>query len=100
MALQANDKCDETSQIEQINFERETRVTKFISEIVKPKGGASNEKQLQLIIENAVKDQVIRCSSSGSRYAKSYNKRIDNLRMPLGYNPPKLQQLDSKGNRK
>ncbi|KAA0035663.1 ty3-gypsy retrotransposon protein [Cucumis melo var. makuwa] len=31
-------------------------------------------------------------------YSKSYTKRIDNLRMPLGYQPLKFQQFDGKGN--
>ncbi|TYK30010.1 ty3-gypsy retrotransposon protein [Cucumis melo var. makuwa] len=31
-------------------------------------------------------------------YSKSYTKRIDNLRMSLGYHPPKFQQFDRKGN--
>ncbi|KAA0046413.1 retrotransposon gag protein [Cucumis melo var. makuwa] len=33
-------------------------------------------------------------------YSKPYTKRIDNLRMPLGYQPPKFQQFDGKGNPK
>ncbi|KAA0063065.1 retrotransposon gag protein [Cucumis melo var. makuwa] len=33
-------------------------------------------------------------------YSKPYTKRIDNLRMPLGYQPPKFQQFDGKGNLK
>ena len=30
-------------------------------------------------------------------YSKPYTKRIDNLRMPLGYQPPKFQSFDGKG---
>ena len=33
-------------------------------------------------------------------YAKSYTQRIDNLKMSKGYQPPKLQQFDGKGNTK
>ncbi|KAA0041100.1 ty3-gypsy retrotransposon protein [Cucumis melo var. makuwa] len=33
-------------------------------------------------------------------YSKPYTKRIDNLRMPLGYQPPKFQQFNGKGNPK
>ncbi|KAA0040629.1 retrotransposon gag protein [Cucumis melo var. makuwa] len=33
-------------------------------------------------------------------YSKLYIKRIDNLRMPLGYQPPKFQQFDGRGNPK
>ncbi|TYK16408.1 ty3-gypsy retrotransposon protein [Cucumis melo var. makuwa] len=31
-------------------------------------------------------------------YSKPYTKRIDNLRMSLGYQPPKFQQFKGKGN--
>ena len=33
-------------------------------------------------------------------YSKPYTKRIDNLRMPMGYQPPKFQSFDGKGNPK
>ncbi|TYK21902.1 retrotransposon gag protein [Cucumis melo var. makuwa] len=33
-------------------------------------------------------------------YSKPYTKKIDNLRMPLGYQPPNFQQFDGKGNPK
>ncbi|XP_051117866.1 uncharacterized protein LOC127242389 [Andrographis paniculata] len=33
-------------------------------------------------------------------YAKPYTSRIDALKMPLGYQPPKFQQFDGKGNPK
>nr|CAN66878.1 hypothetical protein VITISV_028689 [Vitis vinifera] len=33
-------------------------------------------------------------------YSKSYTKRIDSLRMPMGYQPSKFQSFDGKGNPK
>ena len=33
-------------------------------------------------------------------YSKPYTKRIDILQMPAGYQPPKFQQFDGKGNLK
>ena len=33
-------------------------------------------------------------------YSKPYTKRIDNMRMPNGYQPPKFLQFDGKGNPK
>ncbi|KAK3035018.1 hypothetical protein RJ639_033932 [Escallonia herrerae] len=33
-------------------------------------------------------------------YSKPYTKRIDNMRMLAGYQPPKFQQFDRKGNPK
>lgn len=40
------------------------------------------------------------CSKSSIAYSKPYSQRIDNLRMPMGYQPPKFQQFDGKGNPK
>ena len=33
-------------------------------------------------------------------YSKPYTKRIDNLHMPMGNQPPKFQSFDGKGNPK
>ena len=33
-------------------------------------------------------------------YSKPYTKRIDNLYMPMGYQPPKFQSFDRKANLK
>ncbi|KAL0293870.1 UNVERIFIED_CONTAM: hypothetical protein Sradi_6915800 [Sesamum radiatum] len=33
-------------------------------------------------------------------YTKPYTQRIDNLKMPVGYQPQKFQQFDGKGNPK
>ena len=33
-------------------------------------------------------------------YSKPYTKRIDSLLMPIGYQPPKFQSFDRKGNPK
>uniref|UniRef100_A0A7N2N597 RNA-directed DNA polymerase n=1 Tax=Quercus lobata TaxID=97700 RepID=A0A7N2N597_QUELO len=39
-------------------------------------------------------------STSSLLYSKPYTKRIDNMRMPNGYQPPKFLQFDGKGNPK
>ncbi|KAK2982876.1 hypothetical protein RJ640_019465, partial [Escallonia rubra] len=39
-------------------------------------------------------------SRNNLMYSKPYTKRIDNMRMPTGYQPPKFQQFDGKGNPK
>ncbi|KAL0433584.1 UNVERIFIED_CONTAM: hypothetical protein Slati_2692700 [Sesamum latifolium] len=39
-------------------------------------------------------------SKSSMTYTKPYTQRIDNLKMPVGYQPPKFQQFDDKGNPK
>ncbi|KAL0353407.1 UNVERIFIED_CONTAM: hypothetical protein Sangu_0922000 [Sesamum angustifolium] len=37
---------------------------------------------------------------SSFTYSKPYTPRIDSLKMPMGYQPPKFQQFDGKGNPK
>ena len=57
-------------------------------------------QQLQDIITNTVRAQYSGPSQSTLMYSKPYTKRIDNLRMPMGYQPPKFQSFDGKGNLK
>ncbi|WMV24911.1 hypothetical protein MTR67_018296 [Solanum verrucosum] len=50
--------------------------------------------QLKNFIIEAIKDKS-ECSSKFSlTYSKPYTRRIDNLKMFEGYQPPKLQQFD------
>ena len=53
---------------------------------------------LQEIIANSTKTQYGGPAQTLSLYSKPYTKRIDNLKMPNGYQPPKFQQFDGKGN--
>ncbi|XP_074315668.1 uncharacterized protein LOC141651875 [Silene latifolia] len=62
--------------------------------------GAFTEEKLQELIAKTIKSQLGESSTSNGRYIKPYTKRIDSLRMPLGYQPPKFQQFDGKGNPK
>ncbi|XP_012830541.1 PREDICTED: uncharacterized protein LOC105951637 [Erythranthe guttata] len=57
-------------------------------------------QQLQEMIANTIKAQSGGPSQVSPMYSKPYTKRIDALRMPAGYQPPKLQQFDGKGNPK
>ncbi|KAA0053464.1 retrotransposon protein putative ty3-gypsy sub-class [Cucumis melo var. makuwa] len=52
------------------------------------------------MIANSIKTQYDRPAQTFSLYSKPYTKRIDNMRMPHGYQPPKFQQFDGKGNPK
>ncbi|KAL0366237.1 UNVERIFIED_CONTAM: hypothetical protein Sradi_3513800 [Sesamum radiatum] len=52
------------------------------------------------MIANTIKAQYGVSAQNSSAYSKPYSKRIDALRMPTGYQPPKLQQFDGKGNPK
>ncbi|KAA0065384.1 ty3-gypsy retrotransposon protein [Cucumis melo var. makuwa] len=57
-------------------------------------------QQLQDMIANSIRAQYGGPPHTTFMYSKPYTKRIDNLRMPLGYQPPKFQQFDGKGNPK
>ncbi|KAA0032448.1 ty3-gypsy retrotransposon protein [Cucumis melo var. makuwa] len=57
-------------------------------------------QQLQEMIANSIKTQYGGSAQTFSLYSKPYTKRIDNLIMPNGYQPPKFQQFDGKGNPK
>ncbi|KAH6820955.1 hypothetical protein C2S53_016447 [Perilla frutescens var. hirtella] len=54
--------------------------------------------QLKEFIEGTIKDRFGESSKSMAVYSKPYTRRIDNLKMPVGYQPPKFQQFDGKGN--
>ncbi|KAM1975916.1 hypothetical protein ACFX15_040633 [Malus domestica] len=57
-------------------------------------------QQLQEMITNTIKAQYEGSSNTSRLYSKPYSKKIDALRMPRGYQPPKFMQLDGKGNPK
>ncbi|KAA0055959.1 ty3-gypsy retrotransposon protein [Cucumis melo var. makuwa] len=57
-------------------------------------------QQLQDMIANSIRAQYGGPPQTTFTYSKPYTKRIDSLRMPLGYQPPKFQQFDGKGNPK
>ncbi|KAA0047150.1 ty3-gypsy retrotransposon protein [Cucumis melo var. makuwa] len=56
--------------------------------------------KLHDMIANSIRAQYGGPPQTSVMYSKSYTKRIDSLRMPLGYQPPKFQQFDGKGNPK
>jgi len=57
-------------------------------------------EQIQDLIANAIKAQLGEGSCKHLLYTKPYTKMVDALRMPHGYQPPKFQQFDRKGNPK
>ena len=62
--------------------------------------GSMSVERIQSLIANAVKAQLGEKSYKIHSYAKPYTKRIDALRMPRGYQPPKFNQFDGEGNPK
>ncbi|KAL0439394.1 UNVERIFIED_CONTAM: hypothetical protein Slati_2422400, partial [Sesamum latifolium] len=55
-------------------------------------------QQLQEMITNTVKIHYGGTTQSSPTYSKPYTKRIDSLRMLIGYQPPELRQFDGKSN--
>ncbi|KAM1813802.1 hypothetical protein ACFX11_027549 [Malus domestica] len=62
--------------------------------------GSLSIQQLQKMITNTIKAQYEGSSNTSGLYSKAYSKKIDALRMPRGYQPPKFMQFDGKGNPK
>ncbi|KAK4397746.1 hypothetical protein Sango_1250100 [Sesamum angolense] len=56
--------------------------------------------ELKEFIEGTIKSKIEGSSKSSLTYSKPYTPRIDSLKMPMGYQPPKFQQFDGKGNPK
>ena len=53
--------------------------------------GSISPDQPKELIKKAIKDQVRGGSQSSIAYSKPYPQRIDLLRMPQNYQPPKFQ---------
>ncbi|KAL0405087.1 UNVERIFIED_CONTAM: hypothetical protein Slati_3822600 [Sesamum latifolium] len=56
--------------------------------------------QLKEFIEGTIRSKIEGSSKSSLTYSKPYTPRIDSLKMPMAYQPPKFQQFDGKGNPK
>ncbi|TYJ96836.1 ty3-gypsy retrotransposon protein [Cucumis melo var. makuwa] len=55
-------------------------------------------QQVQDMIANSIRAQYGGPLQTSFMYSKPYTKRIDNLKMPLEYQPLKFQQFNGKGN--
>ncbi|KAH7859342.1 hypothetical protein Vadar_013106 [Vaccinium darrowii] len=82
-------------------FNHATFVALGIGENTQPTSIASlSVQQLQEMIASTIRAQYGGPAQSCFVYLKPYTKRIDYFRMPVGYQPPKFQQFDGKGNPK
>uniref|UniRef100_A0A9I9DR56 Glycoside hydrolase family 5 domain-containing protein n=1 Tax=Cucumis melo TaxID=3656 RepID=A0A9I9DR56_CUCME len=59
---------------------------------------SSQTPQLQDMITSSIRAQYGGPPQTSFMYSKPYTKRINDLRMPVGYQPLKFQQFDRKGN--
>ncbi|KAL0287352.1 UNVERIFIED_CONTAM: hypothetical protein Scaly_2766800 [Sesamum calycinum] len=56
--------------------------------------------ELKEFIEGTIRSKIEGSSKSSLSYSKPYTPMIDSLKMLMGYQPPKFQQVDGKGNPK
>ncbi|KAL0368327.1 UNVERIFIED_CONTAM: hypothetical protein Scaly_1051600 [Sesamum calycinum] len=77
-----------------------TERDKYAKELQVSSDGLIPVDQLKEFIEGTIKSKIEGSSRSSLTYSKPYTPRIDILKMPMGYQPPKFQQFDGKGNPK
>ncbi|KAL0457603.1 UNVERIFIED_CONTAM: hypothetical protein Slati_0387500 [Sesamum latifolium] len=77
-----------------------TEKDKFAKELQISSDGLIPVDQLKEFIEGTIRSKIEGSSKSSLTYSKPYTQRIDNQKMPIGYQPPKFQQFDGKGNPK
>ncbi|KAA0031664.1 ty3-gypsy retrotransposon protein [Cucumis melo var. makuwa] len=95
----------ETAESSQTSFVKATNKGKKVVQENKPQQqsvfvASLSVQQLHDMIVNSIRAQCGGPPQTTFMYSKSYAKRIDNLRMPLGYQSPKFQQFDGKDNPK
>ncbi|KAM2511800.1 hypothetical protein TB1_035255 [Malus domestica] len=91
--LKRGDGEEEEPQVEKIDMKLEPDQAAALM-------GSLSIQQLQKMIANIVKAQYEGSSNTSGLYSKPYSKKIDALKMPMGYQPPKFIQFDGKGNPK
>ncbi|KAL0337683.1 UNVERIFIED_CONTAM: hypothetical protein Scaly_2043400 [Sesamum calycinum] len=77
-----------------------TKRDKYGKELQVSSDGLILVDQLKEFIEGTIKSKIEGNSKPSLTYSKPYTPRIDSLKMPMGYQPPKFQQFDGKGNPK
>ncbi|KAL0287717.1 UNVERIFIED_CONTAM: hypothetical protein Sangu_2680100 [Sesamum angustifolium] len=77
-----------------------TERDKYAKELQVSSDGLIPVDQLKEFIEGTTKSKIEGSSKSSLTYSNPYIPRIDSLKMPMGYQPPKFQQFDGKGHPK
>ncbi|XP_012851792.1 PREDICTED: uncharacterized protein LOC105971484 [Erythranthe guttata] len=108
--IEKMNKADASQIVEQIEAQNEVEAFTKQQQVEKEKApaqelqvspeGLIHVDQVMTLISRTIKDKLEGSSKSPSTYVKPYTQRIDDLKMPMGYIPPKFQQFDGKGNPK
>ncbi|KAL0325262.1 UNVERIFIED_CONTAM: hypothetical protein Sradi_5095500 [Sesamum radiatum] len=77
-----------------------TEKDKSVKELQISSDGLIPVDQLKECIEGTIRSKIEGSSRPSLTYSKPYTPRIDSLKMLMGYQPPKFQQFDGKGNPK
>ncbi|KAL0318130.1 UNVERIFIED_CONTAM: hypothetical protein Scaly_2862300 [Sesamum calycinum] len=77
-----------------------TKKDKYAKEFQISSDGLIPVVQLKEFIEGTIRSKIEGSSKSSFTYSKRYTPSIDSLKMPMGYQLPKFQQFDGKGNPK
>ncbi|KAL0444071.1 UNVERIFIED_CONTAM: hypothetical protein Slati_2129800 [Sesamum latifolium] len=80
--------------------QRYTETDKSAKEFQISSDGLILVDQLKEFIEGTIRSKIVGSSKSSLTYSKPYTPSIDSLKMSMGYQPPKFQQFDGKGNPK
>ncbi|KAL0433516.1 UNVERIFIED_CONTAM: hypothetical protein Slati_2685900 [Sesamum latifolium] len=90
--------------LQKIVEDKDLQISQLMNKLEPTNAGESSHKHSSAskheMIANTIKAQYGRSAQNSPAYSKPYSKWIDALRMPIGYQPPKLQQFDGKGNPK
>ncbi|KAL0371821.1 UNVERIFIED_CONTAM: hypothetical protein Scaly_0863700 [Sesamum calycinum] len=83
-------------EVEALTKQHYTKKDKYAKELQISSDGLIPVDQLKEFIEGTIKSKIEGSLKSSLTYSKPYTPRIDNLKMPMGYQPPKFQQFDGR----
>ncbi|KAL0308922.1 UNVERIFIED_CONTAM: hypothetical protein Sradi_5834500 [Sesamum radiatum] len=87
-------------EVEEPTKQHYTENDKYAKELQISSDGLIPVDQLKEFIEGTIRSKIEESTKSSLTYSKLYTPRIDSFKMPMGYQPPKFQQFDGKGNSK
>ncbi|KAL0310422.1 UNVERIFIED_CONTAM: hypothetical protein Scaly_2929300 [Sesamum calycinum] len=87
-------------EVEALARQHYTEKDKYAKELQISSDGLIPLDQLKEFIEGTIRSKIDGSSKLSLTYSKPYTPRMDSLKMSMGYQPPKFQQFDDKGNPK